>query len=131
MAALGLSAEELEPVSKESVKTFLIQRERSADIPRELIELRWKTLNQRRHDKKQLIMEERQKIIFQEQGFGVGHSTSQMSNPNGFASSIANPAFQQSAYNTMGSSVKSNMNSQFMASNMQGFGTATKLPKFI
>jgi hypothetical protein len=64
MAALGLGPEELEPVSYDSVKTFLIQRERSGDIPRELIEIRWKTLNQRRHDKRQLIMEERQQIMF-------------------------------------------------------------------
>jgi hypothetical protein len=60
MAALGLGPEELEPVSFDSVKTFLMQRERSADIPKELVEIRWKTLNQRRHLKKELIMEERQ-----------------------------------------------------------------------
>ena len=66
MKILGLEATELIPISVASVKQYFIERERSADIPKDLIDLRWKMLNDRRFTKQRLIIDKRNELIEQE-----------------------------------------------------------------
>jgi hypothetical protein len=61
--------------------------------------LRFKTLNQRRHDKKKLIIEERSKIIDEEENLR-GANTSSLSQ-NIANSSIANPQYNSTAKTPM------------------------------
>jgi len=51
MKILGLEVTELLPVSYDSVKQYFIQRERCSDVPKDLIDLRFKMLNERRFTK--------------------------------------------------------------------------------
>lgn len=51
MKILGLEATELLPISYDNVKQYFIQRDRTADIPKDLIDLRYKMLNDRRFTK--------------------------------------------------------------------------------
>lgn len=59
MACLGLDTSELEPVSYSSVKEYYQKRERSQSVPEQLVQLRWKTLNEWRYQKKNMIIQER------------------------------------------------------------------------
>lgn len=67
MLILGLTAEELKPISIDFIKEFYIKRDRKADVPKDLIDLRYKMLDERRHTKKNLIVEERKKLIMEEE----------------------------------------------------------------
>ena len=67
MKILGLDAKDLDPIDYSSVKDFLQKRDRKKDVPKELVDLRFKMLDQRRHDKKKLIVDERNKIMFLDQ----------------------------------------------------------------
>jgi hypothetical protein len=53
-------------VSIESVKQYFVIRERSSHIPKDLIDLRYKMLNDRRFTKQRLIIEKRNEIIEEE-----------------------------------------------------------------
>ena len=64
-------------------------------MPQELIDLRYTTLNQRRFDKKKLIVEQRNKIMNEEEEQMRG-MTSSLSH-NMVNSSIANPVFNSTA----------------------------------
>ena len=55
MKILGLEVEELLPITYDSIKTYFIQRERSSDVSKDLIDLRYKMLNDRRFSKKKLF----------------------------------------------------------------------------
>lgn len=94
MKILGLDTSELEAVSLDEVKQYFYKRERSSNIPMELIDLRFKTLNQRRFEKKKLIVEQRNKIMRDEEmerGFASSLSH------NVASSSIVNPVFNSTA----------------------------------
>ena len=94
MAVLGLEAKELESVSMADVQDYYKARDRSANVNQDLCDLRYNTLNKRRHDRYNLIRNERNKIIEQENMMYGGQQTtmSQMSK-NIASSSIANPMF--------------------------------------
>ena len=154
MATLGLKAEELEPISYESVRHYFIQRERKQAIPKQLVDLRFETLNKRRHQKRQMIIEEREKIIRQEQDLRGGKNA-MTNNFMTINSSVTNPMFNhnsiqnysrpmnQSFYSpqTAGSGIRSNskfgsivdtpmtggirMPRKFVQSNMQGIMRST------
>ena len=63
MKILGLEVEELLPITYDSIKTYFIQRERSSDVSKDLIDLRYKMLNDRRFSKKKLIVDKRNDLI--------------------------------------------------------------------
>jgi len=76
MAILGLDPEELHSVSVDECRQFYMKRDRSSNVNQELIDLRWKTLNKRRFDKRDLIIAERKKIIDNENMMYGGPQTS-------------------------------------------------------
>ena len=63
MQILGLNAEELRPISMDNIKDFYIKRDRKTDIPKELIDLRYKMLDERRKTKAHLINKERNILL--------------------------------------------------------------------
>ena len=65
MRILGLEASELVPISMEEIKQYFIQREKTTDFPKELIDLRYQMLYNRRHNKKRLIVEKRNDLIME------------------------------------------------------------------
>jgi hypothetical protein len=67
MAALGIKAKELDNVSYETVKLHLQQREKKKNIPTVLVDLRYENLQKKRQEKRQLIIEEREKIMWQDE----------------------------------------------------------------
>ena len=69
MKILGLEVEELLPITYNSIKAYFIQRDRSADVPKDLIELRYKMLNDRRFSKRKLIVDKRNDLIAEENVF--------------------------------------------------------------
>jgi hypothetical protein len=78
-------------------------------VAKELVELRFQTLNKRRHHKRQMIIELRQKII-DEEAMARQESSGLRSKMGSVKSSIANPLFNQSSLynlNPMNSSVYS------------------------
>ena len=80
MQILGLTAEELKPVSIDYIKEFYIKRDRKTEIPKDLINLRYKMLDERRHTKKNLIIQERNKLIEAEHTMmGMTSTTSRQS----------------------------------------------------
>ena len=76
MRVLGLDARELLPVSADSIKQYFIVRERKADIPKDLIDLRFKMLNERRFAKQRLIYDKRNELI-KETGIEIGRVSRQ------------------------------------------------------
>ena len=65
MRILGLETSELVPISMEEIKQYFIQREKTTDFPKELIDLRFQMLDNRRHNKKRLIVEKRNDLIME------------------------------------------------------------------
>ena len=63
MRSLGLTCQDLMPTSRRQVYEYYVDREKQRDIPKALIDLRYDTLNKRRHNKKQMIVQERRNII--------------------------------------------------------------------
>lgn len=51
METLGLNGSELKPIQRSDVYEYLVKRERKKDIPKEIINIRWETLNERRFKK--------------------------------------------------------------------------------
>lgn len=50
-------------VSRKDIHDYYVAREKSHDIPKALVDLRYDTLNKRRFAKRDLIVAERRKII--------------------------------------------------------------------
>ena len=65
MRILDLETSELVPISMEEIKQYFIQREKTTDFPKELIDLRFQMLDNRRHNKKRLIVEKRNDLIME------------------------------------------------------------------
>jgi len=45
MHIIGLNGSELKPIKRSDVYEFLVKRERKKDIAKELVDIRWETLN--------------------------------------------------------------------------------------
>jgi len=98
MASLGLSMEELEPVPYESIIQYFIKRERKKSIPKELVDLRWDMINKRRHAKREMIIREREKIIFQEEDMRERGGSMMGAKPYMTVnSSVSNPMFNNNS----------------------------------
>ena len=93
-------------------------------MPKELVDLRWDMLNKRRHNKKNMIIKQREKIIMQEMEIQErgGAYNSLMNSSNQFGavnSSVSNPMFVNNSnpnYEVKGSGQVPNIsNSQAMS----------------
>lgn len=63
MKTLGLQFKDLKPISRKDIYNYYVKREKSRDIAQALIDLRYDTLNQRRFNRRDMIVEERNNII--------------------------------------------------------------------
>ncbi len=125
MASLGLTTEELEPIPYESVIQYFMKRERKKNIPKELVDLRWNMINKRRHAKKEMIIREREKIIFQEEDLRERGGSMMGAKPYMTVnSSVSNPMFNNNsnpAYPSQVGQTTNASNSQVMNSTMVNF----------
>ena len=63
MKTLGITKQDLQMVSRKDIHAYYVAREKSHDIPKALVDLRYDTLNKRRFAKRDLIIAERRRII--------------------------------------------------------------------
>ena len=63
MKTLGIQINDLLPISRRDIYNYFVKREKSREIPQALIDLRYNTLNERRFNRKEMIIEERNNII--------------------------------------------------------------------